>query len=347
MSASVTVMVPSYNYEHYLVECVESAVQQQGVELDVVIVENASTDGSLAVARALAEQYDSVRLVVHDDNQGIICSLNRCRDEIRGDYTVLLCADDCLTPGSLARSVAYMEAHPEVGLVYGPAIDFAELAEVDPDRLGGDPGDPITYGGHDWIARLCRNGTNPIRTPEALMRSATTLGVGRLDPAVPHCSDLNMWLRMAAVADVAFLPGPPLALYRKHSTNYSAAYLNWALPDLEQRWRGFESFLQTVEPGDDRRRWERSARRTLSSEARYAATRVYVTGQGDERVEQLLRFAGELDPAGGSAVEDWSWRLRRALGPQVSRRFPPFLPRGVIRHVGRDVAERRRVRTGV
>jgi glycosyltransferase involved in cell wall biosynthesis len=347
VSAVVTVMVPSYNYEHYLTECVESATQQEGVELDIVIVENASTDGSLAVARKLADKYDSVRLVVYEDNQGIICSLNRCREEVRGDYAVLLCADDCLTPGSLARSVAFMEAHPEVGLAYGPAIDFADLSEITPDRLVAAEGDPIVYSGADWIARRCKAGSNPIRTPEALMRTSTINSVGLLDPATPHCSDLNMWLRIAAVADVAYLPGPPLALYRKHSTNYSIAFLNWALPDLEQRWTAFQSFFARVQDRPERHEWERSIRHVLGREARYLATRVFAHDQGEDKVAQLMAFADEVDPDGASTVEELGWKVRRKLGPSLARRFPPFLPWPALRRVGRDVAERRRVRTGV
>src|SRR3954463_8554091 len=95
----VSVTIPSYNYEQYLAEAVESAATQRGVRVEVVIVDNASTDCSLALARRLAQEYDNVRVVEYAENHGIISSLNRCRDEVRGEYAVLLCADDCLTPG--------------------------------------------------------------------------------------------------------------------------------------------------------------------------------------------------------------------------------------------------------
>ena len=260
----VTVTIPSYNYARYLRECVESAVHQEGVEVDVVIVENASTDGSRELARRLRDEHPNVRLVEHAENHGIICSLNRCRDEIRGDYVVLLCADDCLTPGSLARSVAFMDAHPNVGMTYGPVIDFTHVSDVKPAQLAAAPGPAKIYPGAEWIDRVCRARENPIRTPEVLMRVSTLAVAGRLDPACPHTSDLNMWLRMASYADVAFLPGQILAMYRQHETNHSNAYEGSALSTIEQKWVAFSAFLDTVADRPERARWDTTVRRTLA-----------------------------------------------------------------------------------
>jgi glycosyltransferase involved in cell wall biosynthesis len=344
----VTVTIPSYNYARYLRECVESAVHQEGVEVDVVIVENASTDGSVELARRLRDEYSNVRLVEHADNHGIICSLNRCRDEIRGEYVVLLCADDCLTPGSLARSVAFMDAHPNVGMTYGPVLDFTHLSEVTPAQLAAGPGPAKIYPGTEWIDRVCRARENPIRTPEVLMRVSTLAVAGRLDPACPHTSDLNMWLRIASYSDVAFLPGQVLALYRQHETNHSNAYESSALSTIEQKWAAFSAFLDTVADRPERARWEATTRRTLAREARYAASRVYVkaNGAGPEESQRLLDLAAFLDPSRPTG-DSLSWRVRRSLGPERSRTFPLFLPRLVLSRVQRVAAEKRRVRSGV
>jgi glycosyltransferase involved in cell wall biosynthesis len=344
----VTVTIPSYNYARYLRECVESAVHQEGVAVDVVIVENASTDGSVELARQLRDEYPSVRLVEHSDNQGIICSMNRCRDEIRGDYVVLLCADDCLTPGSLARSVAFMQAHPDIGMSYGPVVDFTRAGDVKPAQLAGAPGPARIYAGADWIDRVCRARENPIRTPEVLVRASTLARAGRLDPACPHTSDLNMWLRIAAQADVAFLPGKTLALYRQHDMNHSHAYEGSALATIEQKWAAFSAFLDTVADRPEQPRWNATIRRNLAREARYRASRVYVRpdGAGAEESQQLLDLAARLDPS-RSNDHSLSWRVRRKLGPDRSRTFPLFLPRLVLSRVERVTAAKRRVRLGV
>ena len=348
----MTVMIPSYNYERYLVECVESAATQVGVDVEVVIVDNGSTDNSVEVARGLAERFDNVRLVVNADNQGIITSFNRCRAHVRGEFATLLCADDGLAPGSLARAVALMNDHPSVGLVYGPAVDFTDISDVDTRRFEIPAGTPIVYPGSEWIERRARSGTNTIRTPEAMMRTSVIEQVGLLDPSCPFTSDLNMWLRIAALSDVAYLPGPAQALFRRHSGSFGQTYVGPGQSrfDIEQRWQAFDRFFDTLGDRPERADWEALARSTLASEARYVATRAFLRPPSevpDGEIAKLGEFAERLDPEPAPRLEALGWRVRRAIGPKASRFFPVFLVRPTLRRLNREWAERRRVRRGV
>lgn len=350
-SPTVTVMIPSYNYAQYLVECVTSALDQPGVNVDVALVENGSTDGSLALAEELASAHPNIRLVSYPDNQGIICSLNRCYAEVKGDYALLLCADDRLVPGALSRCVAFLESHPNVGMVYGPALDFPSIEAVDPRQLTGAQQTPLLYDGVGWIDSRCRAGTNPIRTPEVLMRASTIAAVGgRLDPRCPHTSDLNMWLRLASKGDVAFLPGPPVAMYRRHAENHSNAFISSARSDLDARWVAFSAFFETVAARSERDLWERTTRRALAADARYLATRAYSQSAADPsggNAKDLLDLADRLRPGGASPAEELGWKIRRALGRRYAGMFPGFWPRRLFRRLHRHVAERRRLRTGL
>jgi glycosyltransferase involved in cell wall biosynthesis len=342
----VTVTIPSYNYVQYLRECVESAATQQGVDVDVVIVENASTDGSRDLARSLVDEYANVRIVEHQDNHGIIASLDRCRDEVRGAYTVLLCADDCLTPGSLARSVEFMDAHPHVGLSYGPVIDFEGIDDALPTNLEVASRPPIIYPGREWIGQCCKSGAVRIYTPEALMRTSTLAAAGRLNPACPKTSDWNMWLRMAAYADIAYLPGPPLAMFRRHERNDSAQYT--ILEDLEQRWQAFSLFFDVVADRAERSVWESSARRALASQARALSTRAWMISDRDavqaRQADGLLEFAAALYPD-ESRVDQYSARLWRKLGARWTRTL--LVPKRAVNRVQRDAELKRIRRLGV
>lgn len=344
----VTIMVPSYNYAQFLTECVESAAAQRNV--DVVVVDNGSTDDSPAIGAALAEAHENVRFVRHADNQGIIASFNRCRDEVRGAYAILLCADDCLTPGSVARSVDFMRDHPDVGLAYGPVTLFERFADVDLPSLAEPTQPPIVYNGADWVTSLCQSAMNPIRTPEAIMRTEVIERVGRLDPRCPHTSDLNMWMRIGAVSDIAFLPGPSQALYRVHNLMHSGRFPFYSSQDLEQRWIAYQAFLETVTDADARWHWETLARRRLADEARYAATRVFVAPEAVDRrddVDLLLAFADRIDGAPLGLGERLGWSVRRALGSERSRWFPGFLPRSVVHRARQEQDDRRRERVGL
>lgn len=335
-------MVPSYNYASYLTDCVESAASQP--EADVVVVDNGSTDESPAIGADLAERHDNVRFVRYERNDGIITSFNRCRDEVQADYALLLCADDMLVPGALARAVAQMDAHPDVGLLYGTAVDFSDASEVRLDELPSGAGTPVVHGGGEWIERLCRTGFNPIRTPEAIMRSSVYADAGPYEPDLRYTSDLNLWLRVAARSDVLYLRGPVLALFRQHETNEGKAFPHNSLAELEQRWQAFELFFERR--GDDPRcrGWEEAARARLASEARYSASRAFV-GDAPGDADGLLALADRLDPAG--AAEGAGWALRRRLGPDRSRWFPGFHVRPVVHRMQRKRAEQRRAHSGI
>ncbi len=109
----VTVVVPCYNYERYLGACVASALEQPGVEVDVIIVDDRSTDDSLTLARALGASDPRVQVIAHQSNQGPVGTFNDGLVHARGQYLVRLDADDLLTAGALARAVAVMEAEPQ------------------------------------------------------------------------------------------------------------------------------------------------------------------------------------------------------------------------------------------
>ncbi|WP_460807831.1 glycosyltransferase family 2 protein [Micromonospora zhanjiangensis] len=94
---TVSVVIPCYNYGHYLPECVHSVLSQSGVEVDVLIVDDASPDGSAEVARELSAD-PRVRLIAHRENRGHIATYNEGLAAVDGEYVVLLSADDLLSP---------------------------------------------------------------------------------------------------------------------------------------------------------------------------------------------------------------------------------------------------------
>jgi glycosyltransferase involved in cell wall biosynthesis len=119
--ARVDVVVPCYNYGHFLTACVESVLAQEGVEVSVLVVDDGSADQSAAIARALAVRDSRMRLISLPKNIGMIPAVNRGIGEITGEYFVKLDADDLLPPGSLKRSIALLERYPNVGRVISRA----------------------------------------------------------------------------------------------------------------------------------------------------------------------------------------------------------------------------------
>src|SRR3954465_13780905 len=166
----VSVVIPLFNYGHFLKECVNSILAQEGVELDVLIVDDASTDDSLDVAYSIAERDHRVRVRANRHNMGMVPTINEALWEVDGEYIAKFDADDILAPGALARATALLDAHPSVGFAYGYPGVFN----------GGTPPPARTkvrswsvWSGSDWLAIRCRKGGNVIMQPEVVMRASS------------------------------------------------------------------------------------------------------------------------------------------------------------------------------
>src|SRR5437763_399662 len=149
---SVTVVIPCYNYGRYLSTAVKSVLDQPGVDVEAIVIDDASTDGSAEIVRELAAADPRVRAIFHRGNLGHIATYNEGLEQASGDYVVLLSADDALTPGSLARATALLESHPSVGLVYGYYERFVE----DPPPVTQGVRNWTIWSGDDWIEGRCR-----------------------------------------------------------------------------------------------------------------------------------------------------------------------------------------------
>ncbi|MDM8083236.1 glycosyltransferase [Cellulomonas cellasea] len=332
---TVTVVVPCYNYGRYLPQVVASVLTQERVRADVVIVDDASTDDSLQVARALAEADKRVTVLAHEANRGHIATYNDGFALARGTYVVLLSADDLLAPGALARATDLMEAEPSVGLVYGLPESFSAPT---PPRPGWRPISWTLWAGADWIAWASRRGRCFILSPEVVMRTAALREVGDYNPALPHSADLEYWLRTAARWDVGRVNGPVHAHYRVHEANMHLTVFATMLVDLRHRLAAFAVLDQpqtrALLPSAPVR-WRR-ARRALAREALVLAARDLDAGADPATAAQLADFAEEAWPA--SAGWRRSRAVRRTLAHAVAGRGPTRA-QGLMR-LARDAADR-------
>lgn len=242
---SVSVVVPCYNYGHYLPGCVASILEQPGVDVEVIIVDDASPDGSAAVVREVAAADPRVRAIYHERNKGHIATYNDGLSTVRGEYLLLLSADDLLVPGALGRATALMAASPSVGLVYGATIDFTETAP--PARTVATTW--TVWPGRDWVAGRCRSGRNPLLSPEAVMRTSVFEKIGGYRADLPHSGDLAMWLAAAGLADVGFVGGADQAYYRVHKQSMSKTVNVGMVKDLGERMRAFDIALGAPDGG--------------------------------------------------------------------------------------------------
>lgn len=337
--ASVSVVIPCYNYGRYLPDAVGSALDQAGLDVEVLIVDDASTDDSAEVALGLARRDPRVDVLLHEENAGHIRTYNDGLAKATGDYVVLLSADDLLARDALTRAVALMQAHPGVGLVYGIARSFEGTAPSQAGRVRGWS----VWSGREWLSLATRRGRCFLSSPEAVMRREALAGTDGYDVRLPHSGDFDMWLRTAARWDVGRVDGPVQAFYRVHAANMHLTTFGGWLTDLEERRRTFEILFEERAPELD---WVTAMRpaamRALAREALRHGLRGHLDRVVGPGLDDYRRFAVRTDAAVRRSL---LWRLTE-WDPVRSRRLPGDGVRRFVTRAAYHLEWRRRRRYG-
>lgn len=342
---TVDVIVPCYNYGHFLPGCLASVLSQEDVDVRVLLIDDCSSDDSAEVASRLAEQDARITVRRHGDNVGLIGTANEGLEWLESDFVVLLSADDLLAPGSLARAVQVMDDHPNVGLVYGRAL-LAREGHAIPTPAGRWRATKV-WSGRDWIEGRCREARNCIFSPEAVVRTSVQRAVGSYDPACYHNSDLNMWLRVAARSDVAHIRGVPQAIYRVHSDSMVHRDMT-PMIDMRERRAAFDAFFATSRPHLSRpTELQTQAARSLASHALSQANWELARGGDAGVVEDLTAFALEVFPQARSLAQWRSLRTRKRLGARYARVLLPYAVTRTLRRVRGRIRWQRTMWRGV
>jgi glycosyltransferase involved in cell wall biosynthesis len=344
----VSVVIPCHNYAHYLRECVNSALDQDGVDIEVIIVDDASTDDTSAICNELARD-PRVRVITHQTNRGHIATFNDGLAAATGSYVALVSADDLLVPGALVRAAAVFEARPDVGLVYGYAKAF--VGAPPRNRRRHRPWAWTVWSGQEWLTEVCRRGRNPMYSPEAVMRTSILQRTGLYETSLPHTSDLFMWLCAAGSANVAYIDGCDQAFYRLHNNSLSATAFGTRLADITERLRAFDVFFERHGVDHDREQLEPLVRAVISREALRAACDWYDhQGVGDDPAE-LSAVSVRLWPDIRGTKLWRAYEVRRSRWERVGRRSPFQAVRHRVEQwrmvIGRGLERRRFLHFGV
>jgi glycosyltransferase involved in cell wall biosynthesis len=270
----VSVCIPTRNQAAYLGTAVESALDQPVDELEVVVHDDASTDGTEAVLARFDDPR--LRVVRHSEPLGIAANRNALLADARGEYIAWLDSDDRYTDGSLARRVRLLEDNPGVGLVHGAF----ELIDDRDRRLPSWPAlheEDTLEPGEVAFRELLQS--NTITTSTVVARKSAHEAAGPFsDAAGRTSSDWEMWLRIALRADVAYTASV-VASYRQHEGSVSRP----ALAD-GTRLRSDLAVTRSVLQRERRRitdlgEAERLARSSLAAKAIARAGELHTTGR--------------------------------------------------------------------
>jgi glycosyltransferase involved in cell wall biosynthesis len=322
----VDVIVPCYNYGRYLRQCAESILTQEGVDIRVIVIDDGSTDDSAEVATELARRDQRVEFRRHAANLGHIATYNEGLAWAEADYTLLLSADDLLTPGSLARATTAMASNPAVGLSYGRAI---VLRTTEPHPVLPVPSCSTSctvLSTSAFFEKSCSTCINPVPTPTAVVQTALLRRIGPYRTDLPHTADMELWLRCAAHGPVAVLHSDQ-AYYRWHGKNMQVGYVHTDLGDRHHRKAAFDAvFRDCGHLLADCARYRKKVEVVLAEDAFWAASAAFDKGERSA-CEQLLDVAEHILP---SIRRHPSWRRlrwKRLIGPRCWGLVRPFVQR--------------------
>ena len=247
----VSVLMPVYNGQRYIAEAVESILQQTFGDFELLITDDGSQDRSLKILQSYASKDSRIRLR-SQPNQGLTCTLNDMIRETRGEYIAILEHDDIALPNRLADEVTFLDQHPEVVCV-GGAQDLIDEA----GRFLTCLQLPQTNA---EIQQAALAGHGSICHPAAMIRRTALLEVGGYNETMDLAEDLDLWLRLGEIGELANLPQPVIR-YRLHSTSISEQHCREQRQEAylacERAWkrRGIEGKFEAGEPwrpGKDR-----------------------------------------------------------------------------------------------
>lgn len=215
----VSICIPVRNGADFLGQALESVLQQSFGDYEIIVVDNASTDGTVFLVEELIAKNPgkALHLLKNQCNIGLVANFNACLKQARGKYIKFLCADDLLLPLCLEKMAHMLDAGASVSLVAGGRLIMDEAG----NRIGFRryARSEKTVPGKRAINRFLF-GANHIGEPTAVMfRREAALRGFRKD--FSHLMDMEMWFHLLEQGDLAILP-EPLCAIRRHLNQMTA-----------------------------------------------------------------------------------------------------------------------------
>ena len=181
----VSVIIPAYNAEKYIAEAISSILSQTYKNIEVVIIDDASTDGTLKIIQQYQLKDERIRLYSNKKNMGIGANRARGIKLAKGEYICWQDADDISLPNRIASQVSYLQGHSDIGVVGGFMQFFDETGD----------GVVRRYDENDSALRSKIFRYNPIAQPASMFRAEVYRNVGSYNLEYVVSEDLEMLFR--------------------------------------------------------------------------------------------------------------------------------------------------------
>ncbi|HVF47851.1 MAG TPA: glycosyltransferase [Pyrinomonadaceae bacterium] len=205
---SVSVIIPNYNYAHYLREAIEGVLNQTYPDIEIIVVDDGSTDGSSEILKSYGDRI----LLILQNNQGVSAARNNGVMSSHGQYVAFLDADDSWLPKKIEREVEQFSLNPKLGLVHVGVREVDAVGNHIRDRLDGGHGQIA-----DQLLMLATEGILGGGSGFMVPRSVFD-EIGGFDTALSTSADWDLFYRISSRYPIGFVP-EVLINYRVHGAN--------------------------------------------------------------------------------------------------------------------------------
>jgi glycosyltransferase involved in cell wall biosynthesis len=203
--------LPVFNGERYIETAVRSILDQTLRDFELIIINDGSTDNTLELIKGYSYKDNRIKVLMNQENRGLVYSLNYGLANARGRYIARMDADDFSHPLRLAKQVAYLDSHPEIGLLGSAVCKINEKGQcIATYNLPGD--DILIRWNSLFDCAFCH--------PSVMFRREFYEITGGYDPKMENAEDYALWSKMLTLTKTANLPDP-LVNHRKSDTQVS------------------------------------------------------------------------------------------------------------------------------
>lgn len=316
--AKVSICIPTYNSARYLPEAIESVIQQDFDDYELIICDDVSTDETPEICRSYADPR--IRYIRYKENAKQAGNFNRCLEEATGDYVTILHADDWFLPGFLSDRVKRLDDDPDLGFIFG-AVRIAD-AESRIGSINGRWAEDQSFRPMELLDHLLFGCI--VSPPSMMVRRATASQAGRFRTDLTWGHDWEWAIRLAEVGG-AYYVSNPLAVYRVHDESGTAEQLNAAKNGPQER-RILQETLDHLSAEDSRfGKMRRPVFQALSRRHMYFAEQALFNGRRSV-VRNNLYYASLADASMLARPTFWALWLSCYFGLRVYRMFRQLRP---------------------
>lgn len=266
----VTIVVPSYNHARYIEQCIHSILQQTYSNIELIAIDDGSSDGSAEILERLAREHGFQFYA--QENMGLPKTLNKALALAKGEYFCPMGSDDVMLPEKTALQVAFLEAHPEAGFCCGNARFIDQNGDFIPRHNSRFKTETLLMDFNQYFG----NRKAGIIAPSTMIRTALLREVGGYDTSI-RLEDAAMWLKLTWMGYKIGFIHDIILHYRKHPTNTSKS----------ARFM-YESLLKTYEPYREHPAYPRVFNRFLMT--------VFITAAKRQQIDLAREALARIEP---------------------------------------------------